>query len=261
MSAVARIGALGRAEGMLLWRNALMILTALLLPVGAILVLRSSPELRDVVGPGSGAAVVTVVTVVTLDLFVYYQLVTALVTRREELVLKRLRTGEMSDLEILAGAAMPSALIAWTQIALSAAAAAIWFTLDAPVNLLLVLLAILLGTLVFVLLAAASTAFAPTVELAQVVTAPVMFVLLTLSGLYVPLADLPGPLEYLGRVLPLTPVVDLLRLGLSGTTRDGMAVGLASSFAHAVPAVLLLLGWVALAAWATRRWFRWEPRR
>jgi ABC-2 type transport system permease protein len=258
MSTVARIGSVGRAEGILLLRNALMVLTALLLPVGAILVLQSSPELRDVVGTGSGAAVITAVTVVSLDLFVYYQLVTALVARREELVLKRLRTGELSDWEILAGAASPSIVIAWAQIVLSAVAAGVWLTLESPVNLLLVLVAVLLGTLVFVLLAAASTALAPTVELAQVVTAPVMFIALTFSGLYLPLS---GPLEYVGRVLPLTPVVDLLRLGLSGTTRDGGTVGLAGSFAHAVPAVLVLLGWVVIGAWATRRWFRWEPRR
>ncbi len=255
---MTRVVAVGKAEGILLLRNAMMLLTALLLPVGAILVLQSSPELRDVVGAGSGAAIITAVTVVTLDLFVYYQLVTALVARREELVLKRLRTGELSDWEILAGAASPSVVIAWAQIVLSTAAAAVWFTLDAPVNLVLVLIAVLLGTLVFVLLAAASTALAPTVEVAQMVTAPVMFVVLTFSGLYIPLS---GPLEYVGRALPLSPVVELLRLGLSGTTRDGSTVGLAGSFAHAVPAVLVLLAWVVVGAWATRRWFRWEPRR
>ncbi|MEV6285426.1 ABC transporter permease [Kribbella sp. NPDC051770] len=258
MSAVVRIGALGRAEGILLLRNALMVATALLLPVISIFGLQSSPELQAVIGAGSGAAVITAVTVVTLVLFVYYQLTTALVARREELVLKRLRTGELADWEILAGAAMPSVVIAWTQILLATAVSAIWLTLDAPVNLLLVLVAILFGTLVFVLLAAASTAFAPTVDVAQVVTAPVMFVALMFSGLYLPLS---GPLETVSRLLPLTPVVDLLRLGLSGTTRDGATVGLADSFAYAVPAVLVLLGWVVVGALATRRWFRWEPRR
>ncbi|MGC4937720.1 ABC transporter permease [Kribbella sp. DT2] len=254
MSTIARVVATGKAEGLLLRRNALMVLVAVALPVFTVLTVASAAELPSEMG----ASVVTSVTVVTLDLFVYYQLVTALVARREELVLKRLRTGELSDWEILAGAATPSVVIAWAQIVLVAAGGAIWFRLHAPVNLLLVLLAVLLGTLLFVLLAAASTALAPTVDAAQVVTAPVMFVTLTFSGLYLPLN---GPLEYVGRALPLTPVVDLLRLGLSGTTRDGAAVGLAGSFAHAVPAVLVLLGWVVVGAWATRRWFRWEPRR
>lgn len=255
---MTRVIAAGKAEALLLRRNALMLLLALLLPVASILGLQSSPELRATIATGSGAAIITAVTVVTLDLFVYYQLVTTLVARREELVLKRLRTGELADWEILTGAAAPSVVIAWAQILVSTVAAALWFTLDAPVNLLLVLVAVLLGSLVFVLLAAASTALAPTVEIAQVVTAPVMFVVLTFSGLYLPLS---GPLEYVGRALPLTPVVDLLRLGLSGTTRDGDTVGLAGTFAHAVPAVLVLLAWVAVGALATRRWFRWEPRR
>jgi ABC-2 type transport system permease protein len=254
MSAVARVVATGRAEGTLLLRNALMLLVAVGIPIFTVFTVATSTART----PQTGAEVITSVTVVGLDLFVYYQLVTALVARREELVLKRLRTGELSDLEILAGAAAPSIVIAWAQILLTAVVAAVWFTLDAPVNLLLVLIAIVLGTLVVVLLAAASTAFASTVDAAQLVTAPVMVVALTFSGLYLPLN---GPMEYVGRALPLTPVVDLLRLGLSGTTPHGGTVGFAASFAHAAPAVLVLLGWVLVGGWATRRWFRWEPRR
>ena len=61
--------------------------------------------------------------------------------------------------------------------------------------------------------------------------------------------------------MPLTPVVDLLRLGLTGTTSDGASVDLVGSFGPAVLPVLILTAWVAAGIWATRRWFRWEPRR
>jgi ABC-2 type transport system permease protein len=253
--------ALGRSEGVLLRRNGLAVAIALSLPIGTVLGLRSSPELTDVIGADIGAAVVTAVAAVSLNLFVYYHLVTALVARREELVLKRLRTGEATDLEILAGAAAPAVTVAWAQIAVAAIAAAIWFGVPLPVSVLLVLTAIILGTAVFVLLAAASTAMTPTVELAQLTTTPMLVIPLTLSGLYLPLTELPHPVEVLGRLLPLTPVVDLLRLGLSGTTTDGRTVDFAGSLAPAGPSVLTLLAWIVLGALATRRWFRWEPRR
>jgi ABC-2 type transport system permease protein len=249
------------SEALLLRRNPLALLIAAGLPIGAVLVLRSTPELTGVAGADAGAAIVTAVAAVSLNLFVYYHLVTALVARREDLVLKRLRTGEATDGQILAGTAAPSVAMAWAQIILVSVVSAVVFDLRPPVNLLLVIAAVVLGTLAFVFLAAATTALTRSVELAQVTTTPMLFIPLTLSGLYLPLADLPERLEQLGRVLPLTPVVDLLRLGLSGTAPDGTTVDLAGSFEAAVPALLVLLAWVAVAALATRRWFRWEPRR
>ncbi|WP_131767124.1 hypothetical protein [Candidatus Protofrankia californiensis] len=61
--------------------------------------------------------------------------------------------------------------------------------------------------------------------------------------------------------MPLTPVIDLLRLGLTGTTSDGSALRLGACFVAALPPLLVLTGWIAAGVWATRRWFRWEPRR
>jgi ABC-2 type transport system permease protein len=259
---VRRIASLGRAEAVLLRRNTLALLIALAVPVGSVLVLRSSsPEPGGAAGGGSGAAIVMTLTAVTLNLVVYYNLVTALVARREDLVLKRLRAGETGDAEILAGTAAPAVAIAWAQIGLGGVAAAALFGMAAPVNVVLLAAALVLGTAAFVLLAAVTAAVTRSVEMAQVTTLPVLFVPLNLSGLYIPLGELPGPLEQFARVLPLTPVVDLLRLGLAGTAQDGHTVDLAGSFGAATPPLLVLLVWVAACGWATRRWFRWEPRR
>ena len=60
-------------------------------------------------GDGVGAVIVTSVAVLAIGMVVYYNLVTAYVGRREEYVLKRLRTGELTDPEILAGTAHPVA--------------------------------------------------------------------------------------------------------------------------------------------------------
>lgn len=249
------------SEALLLRRNPLALLIAIGLPIGTVLGLRSSAELMSTVGADPGAAIVIAVTAVSLNLFAYYNLVTALVARREELVLKRLRTGEATDLQILAGTAAPAVAIAWGQAVLAGLTGAVLFGLPVPVNLLLVILALVLGSLVFVLLATATTALTRSVELAQLTTTPMLLIPLTFSGLYLPLAELPEPMEQLARVLPLTPVVELLRLGLSGTATDGSTVDLAGSFAPAVQPLLVLLAWVIVGGLATRRWFRWEPRR
>ena len=96
----------------------------------------------------------TGLTAFALLLAVYCNLVAALVARREELVLKRLRTGESTDAEILAGTAAPAIAIAWAQIAVATAAAVAVFGMAPPANAVLMLVALILGTAVFALLAA-----------------------------------------------------------------------------------------------------------
>jgi ABC-2 type transport system permease protein len=255
-----RVAALARGEALLLRRNPIALLTALATPVAMVLATRASvPERAGDLGEGAG--VVTSLTAFALLFVVYYNLVTALVARREELVLKRLRTGEIGDAEILAGTAAPAVAIAWGQILVGALVAITAFGMGPPTNPLLVLTAIVLGTAVFVLLALASTALTRNVEMAQLTTTPVLIAPLALSGLLFPVDLLPEPLQRLGQVLPLTPVVDLLRLGLTGTTSQGTGVDLAASFGPAVVPLLVLVGWVVAGVWATRRWFCWDPRR
>jgi ABC-2 type transport system permease protein len=256
-----RIASLARGEALLLRRNPMALLTALATPVAMVLITRSSVSSDGAGGLGGGAAVVTSLTAFTLLFVVYYNLVTALVARREELVLKRLRTGETGDAEILAGTAVPAVAIAWGQILIGALVAVTAFGMGLPTNPVLVLAAIVLGTVVFVLLATASTALTRNVEMAQLTTTPVLAAPLVLSGLLFPVDVLPEPLQRLGQVLPLTPVVDLLRLGLTGTTTQGASVDLVASFGPAAVPLLLLAAWVVAGVWATRRWFRWEPRR
>jgi ABC-2 type transport system permease protein len=256
--AMRRITSLAAAEALLLRRNPISLTTAFLGPAAMVLFIKAATP-HDALGLGAG--LVTMLTAFTLLLAVYYNLVTALVARREELVLKRLRTGEVSDAEILAGAAAPAVAIAWGQILVGFLAASALFGLRRPANILLILVAVLGGTLVFVLLAAASTALTRNVEMAQVTTAPVLIAPLLFSGMVIPIDRLPEPLNHLAQAMPLTPVVDLLRLGLTGATADGTVVGLAGTFGQAVVPVLVLIAWTVAGLWATGRWFRWEPRR
>ena len=112
------------------------------------------------------------------------------------------------------------------------------------------LLGLVLGTLVFGLLAALSTALTRTVEMAQITTLPV----LALSAVFAlpgALTAMPKPVATAGQWLPMSRVVELIQQGMTGSGR----------LADALASVLVLTAWTLAAAWATRRWFRWEPRR
>ncbi len=254
-----RIMALARAEAVLLRRNRTALLTALLLPAPMVYGFKTLP---GAAGPGgAGAAFLTGLTAFALLFAVYYNLVTTLVARRDQLVLKRLRTGETTDGEILAGTAAPAVAIAWTQIAVAGVAVVALAGLARPANAVLALVALAGGSAVFVLLAAVSAAMTRSVEMAQLTTLPVLIVPFAFSGLVFRLAVLPEPLRWVADALPLTPVAELMRLALTGTAGDGHHLGLTANFAAAVVPVLVLAAWTLAGGWAARRWFRWEPRR
>jgi len=250
-----RIGALARAEAVLLRRNPMALLTALGTPLIGVVLLNAMPPGGSV--PLPGASVVVTVTAFALLFPLYYNLVATLVARREELVLKRQRSGECSDSEILIGAGAPAMTIAWGQTIVGVVAATSVLGMALPVNPALVIGAVLLGTVVFVLLAAASTAMTRTVEMAQLSTMPVVLISMVLGGLFPP-AMLPGPLPWVAEFLPLTRVVDLMCFGRTGTPRDGP--GDWGSMSGIVAALLVLGAWMTAGVLA-RRLMRWEPRK
>jgi ABC-2 type transport system permease protein len=250
MITTRRIACLARAEAVLLRRNPSALGGALIAPLTLAVVPFSNPEASGLAGSGTAVVLVVGLTAFTLILGVYYNLVTALVARREEFVLKRLRTGEIGDAEILAGTAAPAVLIAWAQIALGIVVGFALLDLEMPTNPGLVLVGVGLGTAACILFAAAVTVVTSTVEMAQLTATPVLFVSLIFSGAMFPLDTLPDPLARLAGGLPLTQVVDLVRIGLVG----------ASPGEAAVP-VLVLGAWLMAGTLVVRRWFRWEPRR
>jgi ABC-2 type transport system permease protein len=259
-TAAQRIRALSLAELRLLLRNKTAVFTVLAMPALLVLLIftTTGDAVEDQMALGSFISVALIAF--ALLFVVYYNLVTTYVARREELVLKRLRTSESSAPEILVGAAVPSLLIAVGQTVIAVVAAAALLGLGMPVNPILVLVAFAAGAAIFVMLAAASTAFTRTAEMAQVTTLPVLLVSMLMSGLTFPIDALPDILGNVARVLPLTPVVQLTQLGLEGSIGVAAPVGFAGTFAEAMVPCLVLAVWLFVGGYATRRWFRWEPR-
>ncbi|MDN3296424.1 ABC transporter permease [Streptomyces ficellus] len=248
-----RMGALGRAELTLLVRNRYALFTALLMPVLMVGVLRSSLDRVDLDGAGMSAveAALSGGVVMMLILVVYLNLVSAYVARREELVLKRLRTGEASDPEILAGTALPAVVLAVAQSALMVAAGVAFLDVRAPQRPELFVGGVLIGMLLLIALAGATAAVTRTVESAQITTMPVFLISAVGSGLFIPLETLPESVASVCELLPLTGVMTLIRAGWLGGGDAKELIG----------AALTALAWTVISVFAVQRWFRWEPRR
>jgi ABC-2 type transport system permease protein len=258
VTTVRRVRSVSTAELRLFGRNRTALFSALAMPLvlaGAI----SGTDLSD--GPlSANAFLITSLLGFVLLAAVYYNLVTTFVARREDLVLKRLRAGELTDGEILTGIASPMIVVAVGQILLFVLAGAVLLGLPAPVNIPVLLLGALGGVAVFVLLAAVSAGFTKTTETAQITTLPVLLACMIGSGLLVPLDGLPATLTSVLRMLPLSPVIDLMRLGWLGSAGADAPADFTGVLAAAPLPAAILGAWMVFGAVTVRRRFRWEPR-
>ena len=248
-----RLGALARAELTLLSRNKGVILTALFVPLALPFSARPAVEEMDVKAAGLTVGTVMLTSAIGFSLLfaVYSALVSVYVARREELVLKRLRTGELGDREILAGAALPAAAIGLVQSVVVAVGCTVLLDAPAPRAPHLALLGLLLGLVLCAALAALTASFSRTVESAQVTALPLLFVSMMGSGIAIPTEVLPDRIASVCELLPLSPAIRLIRGGWSGELSAYDALG----------AVATAVAWTVVAVFAVRRWFRWEPRR
>jgi ABC-2 type transport system permease protein len=253
-----RIRALAAAETRLLLRNRTAVVNSVLAPLLLVAAVRAFGAQDDAV---PGAALLATAIAVTLVFTTYYNLVTTFVARREEFVLQRMRTGELTDAEILLGTATPSLLVTVVQVLVVSVGAVVTGRWSAPVDVALPLVAVVGGAVLMLLLAAVSTAVTRTAESAQITTMPFVITATSLSGLFFPLTAFPEQVAHAARLLPLTPVVELTWLGLAGRTWDGDAVDLPGAWAAAPFPIAVLAGWLLIAALVAPRVFRWAPRR
>ncbi|GHF25447.1 MULTISPECIES: ABC transporter permease [Streptomyces] len=249
---VGRALALGRAELRLLGRNRVGLYTALMMPFLMIYALRSATKNANLSATGMSLTEVTMTGAFgyVLLFVVHTSLITVYTARRQELVLKRLRTSEAGDAEILAGTALPSAAIALAQCVLLVVVGSLWLHMRAPARPELLVAGMLSGIVMLAALAAVFTRFTKTSESSQLTALPFVMLSLVFSGIFWPLESMPDGLATFCEVLPMTPVLQLVRAGWLGGAGTGEALG------HLGAA----LAWTVVAVFAVRRWFRWEPR-
>ncbi|MFF5566400.1 ABC transporter permease [Streptomyces sp. NPDC012623] len=250
---VGRLKALGRAEYTLLIRNRTALFAGLLVPVAMIGSIKVSLAQVDLGGTGLSSMEVAMVGSIgmVLVMAVYANLTSAYTARREDLVLKRLRTVEATDLEILTGTALPAVALAFVQSLLMIAGGVVLLDVRAPGQPLLLLAGLLAGLVLLATLGAVTSSFTRTVESAQLTSMPLFLLSVVGSGLFVPLDVFPDRIAAFCELLPVTGVMTLIRAGWLGGI-EGYEV---------LRAGLTALVWIALALFAVRKWFRWGPRR
>lgn len=187
----------------------------------------------------------------------YYNLLSMFVSRRDELVLKRLRTGETSDADLIVSMALPGATVV-VAVAVLTVPIAMVAGFQFPANPLLVLVTVVLGIATFAAFALWTASWTRTAEAAQLTSGPIM--LLALMGSFA--TAMP---ESVGRWLALTPgaaVTDLVTLGWFGLDPDAteQSVTFIEGLVLALPAAGVLVAWLLIAVVLAQRSMRWEPR-
>lgn len=250
---------LSRSEFTLLVRNRLLLFNAFVLPlVFPVLLLvigwRSDTGLTD----AGVASALEIFALFLLVFLVFYNLLSAYTTRRDELVLKRLRTGEATDNQILLGPAVPSfVLTAILTVILVAVVVVLGGGL--PVNPLLLVAALGGGAAMFAALALITSTFTRNAEAAQITSFPV--ILVAMAGSSVLRGVLPDSVSSVVELTPMAAVSDLINLGWIGRVDpDSTPLAFAETFSPALQPLLVVAAWTVGSIVVARTHFRWEPR-
>jgi ABC-2 type transport system permease protein len=250
-----QMAALIRMELLLLRRNLTATTLSVLTPLMAGVALISGDyDTEDAVTKASGV-------IGLLAVFgVHHHLTTVYASRRQEMVLRRLRAGLPSGRTILVGAASATVLIFLVLAVLLVAYGVLVLGMPAPANPLTMLMAMLLGAAVLAAFGAALSAVTHSTEAAMLTTLPTVAIFLLAPGVLVPLGALPESIESIASFLPMGPFTEVLRTGWLGHEIGGPDLTFAGSTADALPWLAVLAAWLVIAAAVTNRYFRWEPR-
>ena len=252
-----RIAGLTRWNAVLLSRNRLALFYAAvmpLLPLGLLLTGERG-------SPSEGAGTLVTVYLVIALFPVYYNVLSQVVSRRDELVLKRMRTGETRDAELLVSIALPGAL---TALALSAVAVPISAALgqSLPINPVLYAALAVLVAVMFCAFAFWTAAWTKNAEAAQLTSMPII-ILSSLGPLTNSIPDMSDRLRDILSITPGAAISDLMRIGwfgLDGPGADEATMTIADTWSQAAGPLLVMIAWSCVGIVLARRSMRWEPR-
>jgi ABC-2 type transport system permease protein len=200
------------------------------------------PELSTAVGveiPVLGALLISMSAVLSL--------ITIIAIYREGGILKRLRATPLRPVTILTAHVLVKLLLTAFTLALMGLAGRRYYPATLHVPAISFALALLAATVSLLAIGFVVASLVPTARFAQPAGGLLLYPLIGVSGLFVPFQKLPGVLQAIGAVSPLTYAVSLLRGILLGD----------SWMAHAGDLAALAAISAACAAISSRV-FRWE---
>ena len=237
--------AIARSEIIQIFRNRLVLVTGLVIPLALSGYLVHQHERFSELGSLGYVAAIVMFTVMALGL--YTTAVTTLASRRQNLFLKRLRSTAAGDAGILTGLVLPVAVIALLQVVSIMVVLALVTT--GPAQIPLLAAAILATTAMMVALALATAGLTASPEQAQVTTLPVSLYLVAVASW----VGITGT-DDLARLKRLLPGGSLTELVVDAWNGDVPLV-------DSLPLLATTMGWVFVAVALASRLFRWEPRR
>ena len=265
-STVKRFMALARAETLQFVRNKTLLINAAVVPIAFALVMYFVQSGNDEASKVDAAATAMEYFLLFALMFVqYYTVLSMVTTRRDEGVLKRLRTGESRDVEILSASSFPGAVLT---IVFTVVIAVLLMVLGAPgpVNVVPIIVAVLLGLAVVSGLALVTSGFTKNAEAAQITSLPVMVLLFASMGLFRQLYPA-AVIEIVDRT-PFALIFDLAQYGWAGNTMmdrisaDGAApLSSGEVLAETWQMMLILVVWAVVCLWAGAKYVRWDIRR
>ena len=241
-SRLSRTIALARAELTQFLRNPTLLFTALLFPLGLTVIMFVSTPASS--GKAFAASLALEMSVLmTMLLVVYYSVLSMSTTRRDEKVLKRLRTGEAKDSDILVAIAAPSSLLAVVLMVL-ALILLIVLGAPAPVNVVPLIVAVLGGIAVSAALGFLTSAF-------------------TTASHSTFRALMPEQVTRISDRTPFALMGDLAHLAWSGTTVTGgfEPLDTGAALAAATAPMLMLALWAVALLVLVPRVMKWESNR
>jgi ABC-2 type transport system permease protein len=236
---------IARSEMIQIFRNRLVLVTGLVIPVAASGYFVYQHEVFSDLGSLGYIAAIVMFTVLAFGL--YITAVTTLASRRQNLFLKRLRSTAAGDVDILAGLVLPVTVISLIQAV--AILTVLGVVATGPAQIPLLAVAILATTAMLVALALATAGLTNSPEHAQVTTLPVSLSVIAVAS-WVGIAGTED-LALLKRLLPGGAATELVVNAWNG------GVPLADS----LPLLPITMAWVLVAVALAVRLFRWEPRR
>ncbi|AHH99114.1 ABC transporter permease [Kutzneria viridogrisea] len=236
---------IARGELIQIFRNRLVLVTALILPaaLSAFFIYR-----HDVFAAvGSLGYIASLVLFFVVGIGLYTTTVTTLAARRQNLFLKRLRSTAARDVGILTGLLLPITVISVVQIAVILSVLAV--VTGTPANPLLLVVAVLATVAMMLALGLATAGLTNSPEHAQVTTLPLSLGVIAVAG-WVGITGT-DQLTLLKRLLPGGSATELVLDAWNG------GVSVTDSLVLLAPT----LAWVLVAVTLATRLFRWEPRR
>jgi len=254
---ITRTANLARWNLVLLTRNRLAFVYAVVMPLLPLLLLLTG----DRGAPSVGASAITTMLLVVGLFPVYYNVLAQFVSRRDELVLKRMRTGEVRDAELVASIALPGVASA---LAMSVLAVPVAVALDQelPVNALLYLAGAVLAVVMFSAFAFWTAAWTRSAESAQLTSLPIIFIV-SFGPLFTSIPGLPDVLRDLAELTPGSAMSEMVRVGwfgLDGQDATKTTLDFAETWSAAAGPLVVMVAWTLIAISLARRSMRWEPR-